>query len=56
MQARLRAEPLITRIDYAGVYDPETLEEIEELKGDVLIAAAVFLGDIRLVDNVIVNI
>lgn len=52
----LSSEPLITSIDYASVFDPETLDPVEEIKGAVLIAAAVRLGDIRLIDNVLVNV
>ncbi|MEW6001123.1 MAG: pantoate--beta-alanine ligase [Nitrospirota bacterium] len=55
MQERLLREPSITGIDYAGVYDPETLDELSEIKGDVLLALAVRMGKTRLIDNMIVN-
>ncbi len=55
MRRILSSEKLITRIDYASLHDPETLDEIDEIKGNVLLAVAVRLGDIRLIDNVLVN-
>lgn len=48
----LRDEPLIAQIDYASVYDPETLEEMEEISGDVLLAVAARIGNTRLIDNI----
>jgi pantoate--beta-alanine ligase len=54
-------EPLITGIDYSGVYDPETLDELKgkcpfnenERECSALLAAAVRIGSARLIDNVI---
>lgn len=40
------------RIDYVEVVDAHTLEEIEKLKGEVLIALAVKIGKTRLIDNI----
>lgn len=51
----LSKEPLITEIDYASAYDPETLDEVDEIKGDLLLAVAVRLGNTRLIDNMLVN-
>ena len=56
MQGKLRREPLISKIDYAGVYNPETLEEPSVISGDVLLAVAVRIGDTRLIDNMLVNV
>lgn len=56
MMAVLEAEPLITEIEYSSVYDPETLDEVEEIKGEVLLAVAVRLGGTRLIDNMLVNV
>ena len=40
------------KIDYVSVASGDTLEEIEgELKGDILVSTAVFLGKTRLIDN-----
>ena len=47
----LRKEPLI-RLDYFEVVDPESLEPVGRIEGDVRIAAAAFLGTTRLIDNV----
>ena len=52
----LKKEPLIKQIQYAGVYDPLTLEEITEKQDKYLLAIAVKLGDTRLIDNIIVEI
>jgi pantoate--beta-alanine ligase len=56
MQAVLSKEPLITAIEYAGLYDPVTLDEAEEIKGETLLAVAVRMGNIRLIDNILVNV
>jgi len=40
-----------TRVQYVEIVDPETLEEVKEIKGPVLIALAVFVGKTRLIDN-----
>jgi pantoate--beta-alanine ligase len=53
MRQTLLSEPLISQIDYASAYDPETLEEADEIKGDVLLAAAVRIGSTRLIDNIL---
>ncbi|WDV46449.1 pantoate--beta-alanine ligase [Clostridiaceae bacterium M8S5] len=39
-------------IDYINVVDVNTLEDISILKGNILIAIAVKLGDTRLIDNI----
>jgi pantoate--beta-alanine ligase len=53
MRQTLLAEPLISQIDYASAYDPETLEEVDEIKDDTLFAVAVRVGDTRLIDNIL---
>jgi pantoate--beta-alanine ligase len=46
----------VTRVDYVTVVNPETLETIEKIGDEeTLILAAVYVGDIRLIDNVILN-
>jgi pantoate--beta-alanine ligase len=47
----IEREPL-ARIDYVEAVDPETLEPVAELRGEVLVALAVFIGATRLIDNV----
>jgi pantoate--beta-alanine ligase len=55
MRKVLSEEPLISGIDYAATYDPETLEEIGEIKNEVLLSVAVRLGTTRLIDNILVR-
>lgn len=42
------------RVDYADLVDPETLESIEELLPETLVAVAAWVGETRLIDNCIV--
>ena len=53
MRYFLSAVPLVSEIDYASVYDAETLEEVAEIKKEALLAIAVRFGDIRLIDNIL---
>jgi pantoate--beta-alanine ligase len=48
-------EPL-ARIDYVAVCDPETLQEVEQLSGNVLVALAVYIGKTRLIDNALFRV
>jgi pantoate--beta-alanine ligase len=51
----IESEPL-AKIDYVAVVDSETLEPVEKIAdGEVLLAVAVHFGDIRLIDNAILN-
>jgi len=43
------------RIDYVAVVDASRLEETREIRGETLIALAVYFGRVRLIDNVLVN-
>lgn len=43
-------------VQYLNICDPETLDDIQEIKKDVLIATAVFFGKTRLIDNIIVRL
>ncbi len=54
MADMIQKEPL-ARIDYVSVADPVTLEEILTVEGQVLLSMAVFFGDVRLIDNVLIN-
>ncbi len=62
MNKTLSAEPLIREIQYASLFHPERLEElstgnISVYKEDSLIlAAAVILGNARLIDNIVVDL
>jgi pantoate--beta-alanine ligase len=51
VRAVIEAEPL-ARIDYVEAVDPETLEPVAGVRGEVLLALAVFVGPTRLIDNV----
>ena len=50
--AVLDLEPSI-RLDYFEVVDPDTLQPVERVTGPVRIAAAAFVGETRLIDNVL---
>ena len=41
-------------IDYIAIANPETLKEVEGIKGKVLVALAVKIGKARLIDNMII--
>lgn len=45
-----------TRIDYIEIVDEETLLPLKKLSGRFLIALAVYLGRVRLIDNAIIDI
>ena len=44
-----------TQIDYISICDPISLEEKQEVKGRTLIALAVKIGPVRLIDNCIIG-
>jgi pantoate--beta-alanine ligase len=53
-----KVEEIITReksahLEYASLCHPETLEEVAELSGPTLLALAVWVGEVRLIDNTI---
>ena len=48
------AEPL-AKVDYVEIVDPKTLESVDRLEGDVLVALAVFVGRTRLIDNIVLE-
>lgn len=55
---RRRLLPLFTacpeaRLEYLEVTDPHTLLPVEDIRGTVLIAGAVWIGSIRLIDNMV---
>jgi pantoate--beta-alanine ligase len=41
--------------EYVALVDPETLEPLEELAGEALLASAARIGDVRLIDNTILE-
>ncbi len=55
MQERILNVPGISSVDYAGVYNPETMVEMSEINGDILLAIALKIGNTRLIDNMLVT-
>lgn len=54
MEDTLREEPLVSEVQYAGCYDPESLDWLESFNGHALLAAAVRIGPARLIDNILI--
>ena len=54
MRELIQKEPLAT-IDYISIADPETLEEMDEVRAPALVSLAVKIGKTRLIDNVVVG-
>ena len=54
VRAAIASEPL-ARIDYVEAVDDETLGPVEILDRPVLVAAAVFFGRARLIDNIVIR-
>lgn len=48
----LNSEPM-AKIDYVEIVDWNTLEPVDAINGSVLVAIAVYIGNTRLIDNVI---
>ena len=46
----------LAKIDYVEIVYFQTLESIEEIKGEILVAVAVYIGKTRLIDNFIMKI
>ena len=53
-RAEIEASPL-ARIDYLSLVDAETLQPVTDLKRPAILAAAVFYGDVRLIDHVTIR-
>lgn len=51
MVAEVTAEPL-ARLDYVSVAHPETLQELKQVEDRALLSGAIFVGDVRLIDNI----
>ena len=52
--AEINKEPL-AKIDYVDVVDFDTITPIDTIKGQTLVAIAVYIGKTRLIDNFILN-
>ncbi|MEZ0273704.1 MAG: pantoate--beta-alanine ligase [Roseimicrobium sp.] len=50
--AALKARAPLARLDYIECTDADSLEPIDEVKGNGLLATAVFFGNTRLIDNI----
>jgi pantoate--beta-alanine ligase len=56
MTELLKSEPMAD-VEYVNVVDNLTMEDIDEIRGDVLVAIAVRINNkVRLIDNFIVNV
>lgn len=51
-------QPLVSEVQYAGAFDPLTLNELKDdsIEGRVLLAVALKVGDTRLIDNELVEV
>lgn len=55
MNEILRSEPLV-RMDYIQICDAHTLQDVDRIEGDVVVALAAYLGKTRLIDNLVFRI
>ena len=51
----LGEEPLVESIDYVSVADGESMNELKEVSGRAMVSAALHLGKVRLIDNIILE-
>ena len=51
----LEQEPLVTGIEYVSVADADSLEELEQVTCRAMVSTAVRLGQVRLIDNIILE-
>jgi pantoate--beta-alanine ligase len=54
VRAEIEKEPL-ARIQYAKLCHPETLEDVEKIASEAVLALAVFVGKTRLIDNTVLQ-
>lgn len=52
---RLIGKEPLAKVDYVEIVDPKTLEPVDKLEGDGLVAVAAFVGRTRLIDNVVLE-
>jgi pantoate--beta-alanine ligase len=52
MRTTLQEEPAI-RVDYIAVVDPDTLLPVDDVGAGALLAVAAYVGNTRLIDNVL---
>jgi len=51
-EMRKMLSPVASKIDYISIVNPKDLKDIKNIKGKVLVAVAVWIGEIRLIDNI----
>lgn len=56
MKELLMSETLISEVQYCSAYDAATLDEIEQIGKEALLAVAVKIGSTRLIDNMLVTV
>jgi pantoate--beta-alanine ligase len=49
------AEEPAVRLDYFEIVEPDTLDAISEVRGPALVAVAAFVGNTRLIDNIVLQ-
>ncbi len=49
-------QSLSAKIDYAAVVDIKELKNIKTISGEIIVALAVFFGNTRLIDNIVINV
>ena len=54
-QEILQAESVVDSIDYVRVASMSTLDEIERVSGRTMVSAAVHMGPVRLIDNLVLE-
>ncbi len=54
-QAILQAESRVDQIDYVSVADLANLEEMDHVEGRAMLSAALHMGPVRLIDNIILE-
>ena len=54
MREVIDATPM-TRVDYVSVANPQSLAELEVVETAALLSLAVFVGKVRLIDNIVVE-
>lgn len=51
----LESEPTVDQIDYVSVANMSTLEELQVVEGRAMVSAAVRMGFVRLIDNIVLE-
>ena len=51
----LEAEPLVQSIDYVSIADSNSMQELDLAMADAMLSTAAWLGNVRLIDNVVLD-